>query len=224
MRVQTMTETLHLISIRETSASDIYASGAKLTVKIAGQSFFTGNEAFKKATEVKSLVSALQELGLSEDDIHLLNVSTEVESGILTKTSTATYHLLVNCQSITMLGRVLAAISSQKNSKLSAIAWQYPGLEKTKRDLIQTAVRAAKETAHAVADSLEVTLLGIHKLSYDLSGLDTALRVPDASSYPMRARKAKTAALDSLELSHTTTLSITVSAEFMVETFARSGT
>lgn len=219
-----MKDTLHLITIRETSTSDVNASGAKLKVNIAGQSFFTGNEAFKKAAEVANLVSALKKLGLSEDDILLLNVSTEVDSGILTKTSSATYHLLVNCQSITMLGRVLAAISSQKNAKLSAIAWQYSGLEKTKQDLIQTTVRAAKETAHAVADSLEVPLLGIHKLSYDLSGLDTELRVPEGSSYPMRARKAKTAALESLELSHTTTLSLTVSAEFMVDTFVRNDT
>ena len=217
-------DTLHLITVRETASADINASGAKLAVRIAGQSFFTGNEAFKKAAEVANLVSALKELGLSEDDIHLLNVSTEVESGILTKTSSATYHLLVNCQSIDLLGRVLAAISSQKNSKLAAISWQYPDIEKTKRDLIQDAVRAAKDAARAVADSLAVPLLGVHKLSYDISGLDTELRVPEVSGYAMRTRKAKTSALDSLDLSHTTIVSVTVTAEFMVDTFAQNGT
>ncbi|WP_339748955.1 SIMPL domain-containing protein [uncultured Rubinisphaera sp.] len=215
-------DTLHLITVCETSASDVNASAAKLAVRIAGQSFFTGNEAFKKAAEVASLVSVLKELGISEDDIHLLNVSTEVESGILTKTSSATYHLLINCQSIDLLGRVLAAISSQKNSKLAAISWQYPDLEKTKRDLVQNAVRAAKDAARAVADSLAVPLLGVHKLSYDISGLDTELRVPEVSGFAMRRSKAMATPLDSLDLSHSTTIVVTVTAEFMVDTFTHN--
>ncbi len=188
IRIKKTMDTLHLITVIETSASDVSASGAKLAVRIAGQSFFTGNEAFQKAAEVVNLVSALKELSLSEGDIQLLNVSTEVESGILTKTSSATYHLLVNCQSIELLGRVLAVIASQKNSKLAAISWQYPDIEKTKRNLIQTAVRAAKDAARAVADSLSVPLLGVHKLSYDISGLDTELRIPEVSGYAMRQR------------------------------------
>ncbi len=217
-------DTLHLIAVRETASSDVNASGATLAVRIAGQSFFTGNEAFKKAAEVANLVSALKELGLSEDDVHLLNVSTEVESGILTKTSSATYHLRVNCQSIELLGRVLAAISSQKNSRLAAISWQYPDLARTTRDLIQTAVHAAKDAARAVADSLAVPLLGVHKLSYDISGLDTELRVPEVSGYAMRRSKARTTALDSLDLAHATTIAVTVTAEFMVDTFTQNGT
>lgn len=217
-------DTLHLITVRETSTSEVNASSANLAVRITGRSFFTGAEAFKKAAEVAILVSALKELGLSEDDIHLLNVSTEVESGILTKMSSATYHLRVNCQSIELLGRVLAAISSQKNSKIAAISWQYPDLEKTKRDLIQTAVRTAKDSARAVADSLSIPLLGVHKLSYVISGLDTELRVPEMSGFAMHRGKAKTTPMDSLDLSHTTTIAVTVTAEFMVDTFTQNGT
>ena len=217
-------DTLHLITVRETASADVTASGAKLAVRITGQSFFTGNEAFKKAGEVAHLVSTLKELGLPEDDIQLLNVSTEVESGILTKSSSATYQIQVICRSIDLLGRVLSAISSQKNAKLDAISWLYPDLETTRRDLVQTAVRAAKETARAVADSLDVPLLGVHKLSYDISGLNAEFQVPDTSSNPGRARKALTAPLDTLELSHTTTVKVIVTAEFMVDAFARSGT
>lgn len=216
-------DSLHIITVRETASSDVTASGAKLAVRIAGQSFFTGAEAFRKAAEVANLSSALKELGLSEGDIQLLNVSMEVESGLLTKSSSATYHLLVTCKSIELLGRVLSTISSQRNSKLAAISWQYTDIEITKRDLTQAAVRAAKESARAVAESLGVPLLGVHKLSYDLSGLDTELCVPDMSGYAVRRRKAMTAPLDSLDLSHTTTLAVTVTADFMVDTFTPGG-
>ncbi len=218
-------DTLHLVTVREMATADIQASGAKLAVRIAGQSFFTGSEAFKKATEVANCVSSLKNCGIPEDEIHLLNVSTEVESGILIRSSSATYHLLVECKSIDLLGRVLTAVSSQKNSKIAALSWHYPNIEKTKRDLIQSAVRAAKEAARAVADSLSVPLVGVHKLSYEISGLDTELRVPEISAYAMRARtKAKTAALDSLDLSHTNTVAATVTAEFIVNTFTQNGT
>lgn len=217
-------DTLHLITIREMATADIHASGAKLAVRIAGQSFFTGTEAFKKAAEVANCVSSLKECGISEDGIRLLSVSAEVASGILIKSSAATYHLLVECRSLDLLGRVLAAVSSQKNSKIAAISWHYPDIEKTKRDLIQRAVRGAKDAARAVADSLAVPLVGVHKLSYDISGLDTELRVPEISGYAMRARKAKGTALESLDLSHTNTIAATVTAEFIVNTFTQGGT
>ena len=218
-------DTLHLITVRDTSTVNIHATGAKLAVRIAGQSFFTGTEAFKRATEVASCVSALKECGIMEDDIHLLSVSTEVESGILIRSSSATYHLLVECKSVESLGRVLTAISSQKNSKIAGIAWHYPDVDKTKQDLVRKAARAAKDAARAIADSLAVPLVGVHKLSYDVSGLDTELRLPEASAYAMRARtQAKATVLDNLDLSHTATVTVTVTAEFIVNTFTENGT
>jgi uncharacterized protein YggE len=218
-------DTLHLITVREIATADVQASRAKLAVRIAGQSFFTGSEAFKKAAEVANCVSSLKDCGIPEDDIHLLNVSTEVESGILLKSSSATYHLLVECKSIDLLGRVLTTISSQKNSKIAAISWHYPDIENTKRDLIRKAVRAAKDAARDVADSLAVSLVGVHKLSYEISGLDTELRVPEVSAYTARARtKANATALDSLDLSHTNTVAAAVTAEFIVDTFRQDST
>lgn len=214
-------DSLHIISVRERAAVEVQASGAKLTVRIAGQSFFTGNEAFTKATEVANFVAALEELGMTKDKIQLLNVSTEVESGILTKTSSATYHLLINCEAIDLLGRVLATISSQKNSALAAISWQYLDLDKTKRKLVDSAVLASKESARMIANSLDVPLLGVHKLSYEISGLDNEQRVPEVYAYATRSRKAKSSALESLDLSHTATVLATVTAEFMVDKFTQ---
>ena len=58
-----------------------------------------------------------------------------------------------------------------------------------------------------MAASLSVPLIGVHKLSYEVSGLDNELRVPEVSGYALRARsKAASTALDSLDLSHTTSV------------------
>lgn len=215
-------ESLHLITVRESASCEVFATGAKLRVRIAGQSFFTGNEAFKKATEIVSLVTALKSMGLAEDDIHLLSVSTEVESGLLTKTSSATYELLVDCSSVELLGGVLAAIASQKNSKLASISWKYNDLDQTKRDIVQKAVRAAKESARLVAASLSVPLRGVHKLSYSTTGSDHDQRDTELSAYASASkRKARMnyEALARLDLAHTATMTATVTAEFIVDGF-----
>ncbi len=215
-------DTLHLIKVKEKANTTIYVSGAQLNVCIKGQSFFTGGEAFKKAIEVAKCVAELKQCGLSEDDIQLLNVSTEVESGMLSKSSKANYHLLVNCESIELLGCLLSAISSQKNAKMMSILWKYSNLDQTKHHLLQLAVVNAKNVAQLIADSLAVTLVGVHQLSYKVSGLDMEMRIPEESDDFMETtvlRRSRSEVLDNLNFSHTAEVVLTVTAEFMVDTF-----
>ncbi len=217
-------DALHLITVRETADAKLTASGAEIVVRIAGQSFFTGNEAFKKAAEVADCVAELKKCGLTEEHITLASVTTEIETGILTKSSSAVYHLLVRTAEIEQLGSILTAISSRKNSKIVGISWRYPDLDQSKNTTMQNAVRAAKSAANQIAAALGTTLSGIHKLSYELSGLDTDIRVADVSSFGGRARtKAAASGMESLNLFHTTQLVVTVTAEFMVDTFPTEG-
>jgi uncharacterized protein YggE len=216
-------DTLHLINVQESATTTLYASGAKLNVCIKGQSFFTGGEAFKKAIEVANCVAELKQCGLSEDDIQLLNVSTEVESGMLTKSSKANYHLLVNCESIELLGRILSAISSQKNAIMTAISWKYSNIEQIKQDLLQMAVVNTKNVARSIANSLAVRLVGVHKLSYKVSGLDPEMQIKEPNDFmDTMVSRTRTKALDNLNFSHTSKVVVTVTAEFMVETFSQA--
>jgi uncharacterized protein YggE len=216
-------DTLHLINVQESATTTLYASGAKLNVCIKGQSFFTGGEAFKKAIEVANCVAELKQCGLSEDDIQLLNVSTEVESGMLTKSSKANYHLLVNCESIELLGRILSAISSQKNAIMTAILWKYSNIEQIKQDLLQMAVVNTKNVARSIANSLAVRLVGVHKLSYKVSGLDPEMQIKEPNDFmDTMVSRTRTKALDNLNFSHTSKVVVTVTAEFMVETFSQA--
>lgn len=212
-------DTLNLISVSETAKRDLTATGARLAVRISGQAFFTGTQAFKKAAEVAACIASLAECGIAEADVRLLNVVAEVESGFLTKSSSATYDLGIKCRSIEILAPVIGAISSQKNAKIFSIAWDYPDLAKTQKDVLQQAVRAAIASAKAIADALNVSVLGVHKLSYDISGLDTELRTPVVSKFARtRALKAADTELSAggLIFSHTTEIAVTVQADFLV--------
>ncbi len=216
----------HLISVQGTATRVLQATGATLEIQIRGQSFVTGNEAFRKAAEVANCVAALREVGIDEEHIHLFNVSTNVESGLLLKSSSASYELRVECQEIETLGRVMTAISSQKNVKLRSVSWEYPDLERTRLELICQSVEAAKQTARTIADALGTPLVSVHRLSYKVSGLGTRTEVTDfvdsdeEYGYAKTKRRSRsTAALEQLSLSHVTTVEVTANAQFVVGQF-----
>ena len=60
------------ITIEIIEEDEIFADRADLFVTIKGKSLFTGEEAFKKAIEVRALVESLTAFGITEEDILLL--------------------------------------------------------------------------------------------------------------------------------------------------------
>lgn len=211
----------HLITVNETAEVRLHAASADLRICISGQSFFTGSEAFKKAAEVNACVKAMKACGIEHDDISIQNVSTEVESGILTKSSSATYELVVHCKSLECLGPTLAAVASQKNAKLARLSWNYDRLDQAKHDLLQTAVKKAKATAQSIAGSLGTQCSALHRLSYDFHGVNQDGYASDLSA-PDRAKRKRASgavALSQLNLEHDTQLLVAVAAEFVVAAF-----
>ena len=214
---------LHLITVTEIAETRLRATSAELTVSVLGQSFFAGNEAFKKAAEVRSLVDSLKEAGVSDDDISIKNVRTNVQSGLLTKSSSATYDLTLQCSPLDILGQVIAAIASQKNARLVELQWKYNDLQTRKNELLHTAVRQAKATAQSIADALGTRCTTVHKLSYEFHGLNQHGSV--LSDLGTR-RKAKMSILEEdqdlaneLSFEHTTNLHVRVTAQFAVQPF-----
>lgn len=214
----------HQITVKETASRELQASSAKLLITIEGQSFFTGTEVFKKAAEVVACVSALKSCGLSEDHISLADVSAHVESGFFNKSSVARYELNVVCKDLERLGSVLAAISSQKNSNLSQIIWDYENLDEIELGLIEAATTKAKRTAKTISNSLGVPLLGVHRMSYTVSGKDNERHLQPRSFKNSRSRSDfdEMTEFDQLQLSHTTKLQVLVTAEFQVDHFQTS--
>src|SRR5512133_1801901 len=106
------------IKVTALHREEIFASHANLYVTVKGSSVVSGNEALKKAKEVSQLVEALTGFGLSPEAIQLLGVHIETESGILLKSSSATYRLRVKVEKLEQIAELLDIIASQKNATL----------------------------------------------------------------------------------------------------------
>ena len=68
-----------------------------LHVTVKGSSVVSGDAALKKAKEVNQLVEALISLGVKEDAVKLQGVNIETSSGVLVKSSSASYRLRIRC-------------------------------------------------------------------------------------------------------------------------------
>jgi len=207
-----------------TCQREIPSTGADLTVRIRGQSFFTGSEVFKKAEEVRRAVAALVEAGLDEQGISLESVSAEVATGLLGKSSSAAYVLRVRCGAVELLGPALAVISSQKNAELLAIRWRCDGAEKIVDELLTEAVLAAKQRARQIAAALDVPLVGVHKLEHQIrdSAAEAPRLAPLARGRALHAVQGDSGgdALEGLNLTHLRRVAVLVSAEFTVGGYA----
>jgi uncharacterized protein YggE len=163
------------ITIEVIESNELLADSVDLFMTIKGKSFFTGEEAFKKAREVHELVNGLKDYGITEEDILLQNVRADISSGIIGKQSSATYRLRIRCRKVDQLADVLGIITSQQNTSLAHMAWRYSDAEEMRAKLLEKCLSKSKEKAEKVAASLSVELLGVH--TFDEQVADSELSV-----------------------------------------------
>ena len=149
------------IKISAFHREEIFASHANLHVTVKGSSVISGDEALKKAKEVSQLVEALTRFGLSPEAIQLLGVHIETASGMLLKSSSATYRLRIKAEKLEQIAELLDIIASQKNATLERIEWKYPEDAAHERGL-EAAIVKGKAKAEKVAAALGIKLLGVY--------------------------------------------------------------
>jgi uncharacterized protein YggE len=149
------------IKISASHREEINASYTDLFVTVRGSSFVSGNEALKKAKEVSRLVVELTRYGIPAENINLQGIFIESPSGVLLKSSSATYRLRVCCKKLDQIAELLDIVASQKNAVLERIAWKYPDEAARERGL-ETALAKAKVKVERIAASLGVKLLGVY--------------------------------------------------------------
>lgn len=154
-----------VIEVVVTHEEELAASHAFLQVSVRGASLVTGDAALSKAREVATLVSALEAVGVPQKDIRIEDIRAEVTSGLLTKSSSATYGLNVRCDRLEGLADVLGAITSQKNATLGFIEWGYPEDAERRTGWLVACAQTANARAKALAEALGVKLLGVHRFS-----------------------------------------------------------
>ena len=207
------------IKISASQREEISASHADLFVTVKGSSVVSGDQALKKAKEVSQLVEALISFGLSPEAIHLQGIHIETSSGVLLKSSSATYRLKVKCEKLDQLAELLDIIASQKNAALERIDWKYPEEAARERGL-EAALAKAKLKADKVAISLGVKLLGVYDLIENI--YDEEMPYPQfaAQAMPMRAMsKAAPEPSLGIDIQHSKTVHIGVDIWYRVSTF-----
>jgi uncharacterized protein YggE len=207
------------IKISATQREEISASHADMFVTVKGSSVVSGDQALKKAKEVSQLVEALTSFGLSPEAVHLQGVHIETASGVLLKSSSATYRLKIKCEKLEQLAELLDIIASQKNATLERIDWKYPEDAARERGLA-TALAKAKSKADKVARSLGVKLLGVYDLIENI--YDEEMPYPQfaAQAMPMRAMsKAAPEPSLGMDIQHSKTVNVSVDIWYRVSDF-----
>ncbi len=214
--METKPDTIHITA---SAKVEIQARRADLFIAVRGSSVVSGNEAMKKAKEVSALVDELTRIGIKTEDIHLEGVAVETSSGVLLKSSSATYRLRVRCEDLEKLPEVLDIVSAQKNAALERIAWKYDDDEARARGL-GSALEAAKSKAQTVAEALGVKLLGVY--SFNENAFDEEAPMPfQPQARMMKARQAAAESEPSLamDIQHSKTIQVNVEIEYRVTGF-----
>ncbi len=204
------------IKISAFQREEIFASRANLYVTIKGSSVVSGNEAMKKAREVSQLVEAVTSLGLSPETVQLLGVHIETASGVLLKSSTATYSLRIRVEKLEQLAELLDIIASQKNAALERIEWKYPEETAGERALA-AAIAAAKAKAGKVAAALGIKLLGVYEFNENVFDEDRPDLYPKRAVL-MRAVENDEPSLD-MDIQHSKTIQVNVEIWYRVSSF-----
>lgn len=165
------TETvLTVLTVDVTHDEELTADGFDLFVTVRGSSVFTGSAAFEKAAEVKSLVSAVVAVGIVRTDVSLVGVHVDVESGLLSKSSSARYSLRVRASNSERLGPVLSAVAAARNATVDQLEWRYPEGESAKEAWLAAAVTKARGRAKAMAAALGLTIARVKSVRTPLEG------------------------------------------------------
>ena len=208
---------LHVIRVSAEHEEELAANGADLHVSVVGESFFTGSAALKKAREVAQLVADLKAAGIDEAGVHVESVHVKAASGLLSRSSSARYHLRIECRKLDSVADALAAVGSQKNAELQSLRWKYDDGPDARDRWLDAATRRAHDKARRVAANLRVHLAGVHSFSeqfLDPEANDLTLAPQSAG---LVRRKARLTGDDlGLEVSHLKRVVMRVEAEYLV--------
>ena len=217
-------ETGGLFKVHVSHKADVAADRADFRVTITGSSLVAGTQALQKAREVALLVQALTENGVPESDIFLEDVTANIASGTLLKSSQATYRLRVRCAKLEMLADILGLITSQKNAVLQSLQWGYPDDQAAQDEGLRLCIARANQKAALIAEGLGVRLLGIRSLSERINSPELRRAEPGASMM-MRAATTERARVTGeelgLDVSHTKTVEVQVDVEYRVSGFEK---
>lgn len=195
---------------------DLPAHAADLHVTVHGSSLVTGRAVLSKAKEVAAMVENLRQVGVADAQIQVVSVRAEVKSGLLTKSSSATYELKIQCTDLEQLPGMLGAITSAKNAELTSLEWLYPKDAAHQARLLGEATAIAKVKAQAIAAALGVSL-GKPREVREVLAEEPVYPVTRMTGAPMAAMRARSEPVDvGVQLQHAKRVSATVRLTYAI--------
>ena len=158
-------EEMGLIRVQEADFEEVAARHVDFFLQVKGMSLIVGDAALNKAREVQQLVNELKAIGATDADIKLLGVQADASTGILGRHSSATYSLKAHCAKLENLPDYLGVITSQKNTTVNYLQWDYGDLRDVELRLLDRCIERANEKAQRIARGLNVTLAGVHRFT-----------------------------------------------------------
>jgi uncharacterized protein YggE len=194
---------------------DLPAHAADLHVTVHGSSLVTGRAVLNKAKEVAAIVESLRQVGVVDAQIQVVSVRAEVKSGLLTKSSSASYVLKVHCAELEQLPAMLGAVTAAKNAELDRLEWLYAKDAAHQGRLLAEATALAKHKALAIAGALGVSLgkpLEVREV-----GPDDVTPEPTRFGAPMAALRARAEPVElGVQLQHSKRVSCTVRLSYAI--------
>ena len=211
------------IEVLSTHRAVLEADRADVIVKVAGSSLFHGQAALQKAQEVAALVADLKAYGVAESQIRLQNVRAETSGGTLTRSSSATYWLLIQDVALAKFADVLGIVTGRKNAAFEDLHWRYPDHTAVFDGLREQCLERIAVQAGQVARSLNVRLLGVYELTErqddDSRGYVTGLASVKKARQQSLAVPQVTQEDLGLEVSHAKELELTLRAKYRISEF-----
>jgi uncharacterized protein YggE len=206
------------IKVSASHREEISATHADLHVTVKGSSMVGGDAALKKAKEVNQLVEALSNLGVKEDAVKLQGVNIETSSGVLMRSSSATYRLKIRCEMLDQFAEMLDAISSQKNASLYRIEWKYDE-DAARENGLTVVIEKAKIKAEKVSALLGVKLLGVYDFTEKVYDEEAQRRFESGAQAFRSAAPAPVEPSLGMDIQHSKTIHVNVDVWYRVSAF-----
>jgi uncharacterized protein YggE len=206
---------LDLIEVSAKHEAEIEADEAEIRVTVQGSSLVVGNAVFEKAREVQKLVEALRSHGILQADLQLRDVRAEVSSGLLGKSSSATYELSVRCRDLGKLPDVLGEIGEAKQATLGAITWHYPDTAAQRATWLARCVADANAKAQAIAAAVPAKIVGVHRI-VEVERDAAPYPAPPGGGGSMDMSRARGSVALGFQLGQRRTITVRISASYRV--------
>jgi len=153
------------VSIEEVSTCELTPKHAVLEIVVEGESVAFGNEALSKSQEIADLLSELQKIDYSKENVTLEGISIRASTGKILKSSSARFSLKLDNIPMELIPKMLGVISSQKNIEMTDMSYEFGNLDAEKSTLLKECCLKAKNQGQEICNTLGVSMLGVYSMS-----------------------------------------------------------